>query len=331
MLVAVVDGCGTLLIMAEDKPYTVKDRRRIDERGQRRQGQTVPGKREIHFKDIKDPLDSAFRYFRAQIEHLPGRDWPRSGEVRDLLRGFIISTQQLYAGTIILMADNRPKPLVLPAGVVARALVEGLGNLLAIVETPERAAAFLKDDYLNAIRKTEYYRERFGNTPGMEKELKHLADYARAMKLTPEEIADPEKRLKEWPMPRPLLKSHLTDERKQVFQEIYGFWYRSLSALAHHRLMALQVAVFTEEQPSEETFLMVKSVTAALAVSVALCVLSEVEDFCGLEPNLSLRAAWGQMRDAHEIVTTVYRIRYARLLKMDPLPSTSKSGAPPQP
>jgi hypothetical protein len=312
-----------------DKPYTVKDRRRIDERGQRREAQTIPGKREIRFKDVRDPLDSAFRYFRAQIERLPGRNWPRSGEVRDLLRGFVISTQQLYEGTILLMADNRPKPLVLPAGVVARALVEGLGNLLAIVEAPESAAAFLKDDYLNTFRKAEYYRERFGNTPAMEKELKNLADYARAMKLTPEEIADPENRLKEWPTPRPLLK-RLTGERKQVFEEIYRFWYRSLSALAHHRLTALQVAVFTEEQPSEDTFFMVKSVTAALAVSVALCVLSEVEDFCRLKPNLPLRAVWGQMRDAHDIIAAVYRIRYARLLKMDPPSSSAESGTPPQ-
>lgn len=318
--------------MAEDKPYTVKDRRRINERGQRREGQTVPGKREIHFKDIKDPLDSAFRYFRAQIERLPGRNWPRSGEIRDLLRGFIVSTQQLYAGTIILMADNRPKPLVLPAGVVARALVEGLGNLLAIAEAPDKAAGFLKDDYLNTFRKAEYYRKRFGNTPGMEKELKKLADYARGMKLTPEEIADPENRLEEWPTPRRLIrKGYLTGERRQVFEEIYDFWYRSLSALAHHRLMALQVAIFTEEQPNEETFFMVKSVTATLAVSVALCVLSEVEDFCRLEPNLPLRAVWGQMRDAHDIIASVYRIRYARLLKIDPQPSTGGSGAPPEP
>jgi hypothetical protein len=88
--------------MAE-KPYTVKDRRRIDERGRRRDAQIDPGKRVIHFKDVRDALDSAFRYFRAQVERLPGLGWPRSGEVRDVLRGFISSTQQLYAATIILM------------------------------------------------------------------------------------------------------------------------------------------------------------------------------------------------------------------------------------
>src|SRR5438105_1258710 len=169
-----------------DKPYTVRDRRRVDSRGRRRQELSVAGKRGIHFKDVRDPLDSAFRYFRAHVEHLPGRRWPRSGEMHDLLRGFIISTQQLYAATILLMADDRPQPLVMPAGVVARALVEGLGNLLAILEAPATAPAlFLKDDYLNTFRRARYQQERFGNTPGYENEARKLAQYGRAMKLSP--------------------------------------------------------------------------------------------------------------------------------------------------
>jgi hypothetical protein len=198
-----------------DKPYSVNDRRRIDEKGRRREEPKIAGKHEIHFQDIGDALHSAFRYFRAQIEHLPGRGWPKSGDVRDLLRGFTISTQQLYAATIMLMADNRPKPLVMPAGVVARALVEGLGNLLAILEKPESAPAlFFRDDYLNASRRVRYYEERFGSRPGIEKEKRMLAEYARAIKLSPEEIADPEKNLVEWPTPRRLLRQErLTGER----------------------------------------------------------------------------------------------------------------------
>ena len=299
------------------KPYTVKDSRRVDARGRRREALKIAGKREIHFEDIRKPLDSAFQYFRAQVEHLPGRRWPRSGEIHALLRGFIVSTQQLYAATILLMADDRPKPLVMPAGVVARALVEGLGNLLAILEAPDTAVGlFLRDDYLNSFRRARSLQERFGSTAGIEKEARNLKQYAQALKLAPNEVADPEKHLREWPTPRRLL-SQLTGERREVFQEIRNCWYRWLSALAHHRLTALNAAVFTEEQPSEQTFLMVKSVTATLAISVALCVLSEVEDFCGIPPNPPLRAAWERMRDADEIIKAIYRMRYARLLQMD--------------
>lgn len=152
--------------MAE-KPYTVKDRRRIDARGKRREAVKIPGKRELHFKEVQDSFDSAFAYFRAQVERLPGRNWPRSGQLRDLLRGFIISTQQLYAATILLIADNRPKALVMPAALVARALVEGLGNLFAILEDPQRASLdFLKDDFRHAVGRIRYYRERWPEWTG---------------------------------------------------------------------------------------------------------------------------------------------------------------------
>jgi hypothetical protein len=174
---------------------------------------------------------------------------------------------------------------------------------------------FLKDDYLNTSRRIRYLQERFGNTPGHDKEARKLAAYARAMKLTRAEISDPEKTLKEWPTPHRLLK-RLTGERRHVFEEIYRFWYRSLSALAHHRLTALQAAVFTEEQPNEETFIMAKSVTATLAVSVVLCVLSEIEVFCELPANTPLRAAWEKVRGIDDIIQAVYQKRYGRLLGM---------------
>ena len=302
-----------------EKPFTVKDTRRVDEKGRRRVPFEIAGKRPVDFKSIRDPLDSAFRYFRAQLEHMPGDRWPRSGEMPALLFGFVVSTQQLYAATILLMADNRPKPLVMPAGVVARALVEGLGNLMAILEAPDTATAlFLRDDFRNTALRARYLKQRFGSSPGQKEEERKLADYGRAMKLSPTEMSDPEKALKEWPTPRPLLK-RLTGERHQVFDEIYRFWYRSLSALAHHRLTALQAAVFTEEQPNEETFVMVKSVTATLAVLVVLCVLSEIEDSCGFQPNAPLRVAWKQVGWTHDIIQAAYDKRYRRLLKMDPI------------
>jgi len=302
--------------MSQKTHYTVKDTRRVDARGQRRVPVEIPGKRRIDFKEIRDSLDSAFRYYRAQLEHLPGSRWPRSGEIVDLLRGFVISTQQLYAATILLMADNRPKPLVMPAGVVARALVEGLGNMLGILESPDTAPAlFLRDDYRNTARRVGYFHKRFGASPGLEAEKRKLTEYGRALKLSPGELSDPEKTLKEWPTPYPLLK-RLSGERRQVFEEIYRFWYSALSAMAHHRLIALQAAVFTEDQPDEDTFIMAKSVTATLAVSVVLCVLSEIEDFCRFKPNAPLRAAWEQVRWTHDIIQSVYEKRYRRLLGM---------------
>jgi hypothetical protein len=301
-----------------EKPFTIKDSRRVDEKGRRRIPLEIAGKRPTDFKTIREPLDAAFSYYRAQLEHMPGQRGPRSGEMASLLFGFVVSTQQLYTATILLMADNRPKPLVMPAGVVARALVEGLGNLMAILEAPDSAPAlFVRDDFRNTALRTRYLKQRFGTSPRHETDERKLADYGRSMRLSADEMADAEKALKEWPMPRRLLK-RLSGERRLVFDEIHQFWYRSLSALAHHRLSALQVAFFTEAPESnEETSVMVKSVTATLAVLVALCVLSEIETFCDFQPNASLRVGWEQVRWTHDIIQAVYDERYRRLLKMD--------------
>ncbi len=252
-----------------EKPYRFRDHRRVGSRGERLNQSPPPGLRVIHFRDIDKALKAAFDYSRAQVERLDNRkaSWPRTGKVRDLLRGFIVSTQQLFAGTVGLMADNRPKQLVLPAGIVARALVEGT-----------------------------------------------------ALGLSTNEMADPAGLLK-WPTPGRLLERtqspRLKGERRSVFEEVYGFWYGSLSAYSHHRLSALQLAIYTEEQPDETTFAMAKSTTASLAVLVALCVLSEVEAFCGLVPSQRLRDAWSLVRDVDDVVQAVYRLRYGRLLGVE--------------
>ena len=312
------------------KPYVVTDRRRVGARGQRRDPPNMRGRRQVEFIEIRDPLDTAFKYFRAQIEHaLPHSTWPRSGELPAILRAFIISTQQLYASTIILMADNRPKQLVMPAGVLARALVEGLGNLFALLEDPGATASFLRDDYLNTSRKVAYYEKRFAGqaaiASAIAKEKVNLTQYARGMGLSQSEIDHPEN-LEEWPTPGRLLRSkkppRLAGERRKVFEECHNFWYRSLSAFAHHRLTALQIALHTEEQVDEESLILARSATANLAVVVSLCVLSEVEHHCDFAPCSPLRVTWERIRDLDDLTKMIYGLRYARLLGMSPIVPT---------
>jgi hypothetical protein len=269
---------------------------------------------------------SSFRYVRAQIEHLPGKtQWPRSGHMPDILRAFVISTQQLYEGTINLISDKRPTAFVLPAAVVTRALVEGLGNLLALVEDPVASVPlFMRDDYLHMHLKTKYNGQRFPKRAPYAKEVIKLQQYADGMGLTAAELADPEKHLGRWPTPGRLLTQtkapRLTGDRRKVFKEIYDFWYGTLSGYAHHRLTALQLALFADEQFAEETFLMIRSVTAFLATQASLCVLSEVEHAAGIPVCTHLRAAWERFRDMDDITQSVYSMRYATLLGMTSTP-----------
>ena len=79
---------------------------------------------------------------------------------------------------------------------------------------------------------------------------------------------------------------------------------------------ALQFAVYTEEQPNEETFVMMRSVTTSLAIVVELCVLSEVEAFFQFAPSTELRVAWETVRGVDEITEALFATRYGKLLGM---------------
>ena len=58
---------------------------------------------------------------RADGRLQPGKAW-------DLLRGFLIAAMQTYASICILLAEKRPKRLMLQADVLNRALFEILAN-----------------------------------------------------------------------------------------------------------------------------------------------------------------------------------------------------------
>src|SRR6266851_4819795 len=74
----------------------------------------------------------AFYDEHLRRDAMDGRLRPR--EAWDLLRGFLIATMQTYASICILLAEKRPKPLMLQAGVLSRALFEILATVLGILE-----------------------------------------------------------------------------------------------------------------------------------------------------------------------------------------------------
>ena len=71
---------------------------------------------------------------RASGRLQPGRAW-------DLLRGFLIAAMQTYASICMLIAEKRPKRLMLQADVLNRALFEILATVLGILEGSRAARA----------------------------------------------------------------------------------------------------------------------------------------------------------------------------------------------
>jgi hypothetical protein len=52
------------------------------------------------------------------------------------MRGFLISGEQTYAAIRLLLADKRPKRLMLQGSILCRSLLETLANVLALSQAP---------------------------------------------------------------------------------------------------------------------------------------------------------------------------------------------------
>src|SRR5438132_5073347 len=79
-----------------------------------------------------------------------------------LLRGFLIAAMQTYAGICLLLSKERPKPLMMQAGVLNRALFENLATVLSLTETPERAEILLRESIKMYATQYKRFFERFG-------------------------------------------------------------------------------------------------------------------------------------------------------------------------
>jgi hypothetical protein len=304
-----------------NKPPIVIDRRRVDDHGRRRNSDRPRSKRpEVEFRDMHEPLKDAFRIIRAQLEHLPeAQQWPRTRELPAIARGFVISMRQCDLALVSLIADARAEQFVFPAGAIVRVMLEGTANLMAILEDPEPAIrAFARDDYRSQRRRMAYQEKRFDHSYAREE--RKLRAYAADLGLSEGEIADPNS-ITPWPSPGEFLTRtkppRLGDDRKVVFQELYRFWYPAFSEMSHHLMTAIQLAIFSEEQPNEETFALAKSQTATLGVLTSLCVLAEIETFFHLATCVPLRVAWERVRTMDKLCTAVYEGRYRRLLNTE--------------
>lgn len=83
-----------------------------------------------------------------------------------LLRGFLIAAMQTYASICLLLSKKRPKPLMMQAGVLGRAIFENLATVLALTEKPEERALILMRESIRMFAvKYKREREQFGNEP----------------------------------------------------------------------------------------------------------------------------------------------------------------------
>jgi hypothetical protein len=303
--------------------YKVVDRRRVTAAGAR----PVPPKPgdlpSISHKSILGPLMKAVRDFNEHVRRgsedgslAPEQFWVT-------VRGLLISSEQTYAAICILVAGNRPKTLPLQAAILSRALLESLGNLLALSEDPvKRSFGFGCDGYRSLFDEHQKLKAAFGKVAKWKSWLagneRLLKVHAGLLGLTSEQAKNPGKHLPQrWPTPGGLLnkkKPMLTGTKRAAFQQVYDFWYATLSGYAHQRFRALSAAFLSDDPSLQWSPGRIESNVVSEATLFLLCILSEVEALGGFEPNVHLRAAWERVRPLDDMAETMVKLRYGKLL-----------------
>jgi hypothetical protein len=244
----------------------------------------------------------------------------------DLLRGFLTAAMQTYAGICILLADKRPKPLMLQAGVLNRALFEILATAFGILEDPApRTNMLLRESHKAQAERYQYLRARWGTDPDWRKYLtvyeKGLAMIGATLGLAPDDALSGGAITDEWPTPglmiygRPSRKilPFISGERREVLKEIYEYHYPHQSAQAHGRVAAMAVALLVENPESQWNPGAGESDIVSTALLFVACLLSELEAVGGYVPHPKLLELWSYLRDMDGEAKELWALRYAAL------------------
>ena len=266
---------------------------------------------------------NATRYFKEHVRRGTEDGSLTPEHLWVTVRGLLISSDQTYAAICILVADRRPKTLPLQAAILSRALLEALGNLLALSEDPvKRSLRFGCDGYRSLFDEQEKLKAAFGKVPKWKTWLAGneglLKVHAGLLGLTSQQAANPEKHLPQrWPTPGGLLnkkKPMLTGTRLAAFKQVYDFWYATLSGYAHQRFRALSAAFVSDDPSLQWSPGRIESNVMSEATLFLLCILSEVEVLGRFEANVNLRAAWERVRPLDDMAETMVKLRYGKLL-----------------
>ena len=299
--------------------FKVVDRRRVTLAGSRPEPPKPDDLPSISHKTIDGPLMKASRYFKEHV-HRNSEDGSLQPELFWItVRGLLISGEQTYAATCVLLA--RTKALPLQASILVRSLLEALGNLLALSEDPQkRSFLFGCDGYRSAFEEHERLKADFGNVPKWKDWLTRseqlLDNHATLLGLTARQTKDPAKHLPQrWPTPGGLLRKRMLSGTKlAAFKQLYDFWYATLSGYVHQRLRALSAALITDDTSLQWSPGRIESNVVFEATLFLLCILSEVEVLGGFPPNVNLRVAWERVRALDDMAGTMVKVRYGKLL-----------------
>lgn len=280
----------------------------------------------VPHKLLNDNLEVVFKFYR---EHLrrdvdAGRLTPADPWV--MVHGFLIAAMQTYASICILLADNRPKRLMLQAGVLNRSLFEIMATVVALTEDlVPRAQILVRESYKDHARRHELWTKRFSSDP---KWTQHLAVSREFLTTMPEKIGLPAELAQkpaaipdEWPTPgvmvygrsRGKVRPFVSGSRRAVLKEIHESYYAELSAQAHGRMASVALAMLVDDPALQWNPGYGESEIITSALLFLACILSEIEHAGGYAHHRKLAELWTYLRELHDEAKELWRLRYEEL------------------
>lgn len=266
------------------------------------------------------------------LEHLErdtkaGRLAP--SEPWQLLRGFLLAAMQSYASICVLLAEKRPKRLMLQAAVLNRALFEILGTTFGLLEEPgSRARALLREAHKANVTHYQFLLSRWGSTPHWQEYLDvfktGLITMGTGLGLSRDDALNPNAISEEWPTPGVMIYGRpsrgtppfISGARREVLKEIYQFHYPQLSAQAHGRIAAMAVAALVDKPENQWNPGYGESHIALTAILFLTCLLSELQNAGEFRKHPKLAELWAYLNDMDEEAKELWKLRYEEIVKI---------------
>ena len=148
----------------------------------------------------------------------------------------LLLSGQSFGAAITLVKDEAGDRIYpVQSEILARSILEGLGVVLALRESPEEGARLHSLDWLRHLR-SNCATKTFtlaGETwvAWAHVEWQMIQTLRAALRVTPEEW----EKLPSWPRPSKLTPRYLTGSAAAAWELLYFVWYSDLSIAAHQK------------------------------------------------------------------------------------------------
>jgi hypothetical protein len=285
----------------------------------------------VSFSLFRDPLDTLLTALTNEIE----REFPKKFSAVRGLQPFLLIliavTRNTYDAIRFLVADipkdSRPKAEYgLATAPLVRTLADLLSTLVFMSENFTKRADWFHRAGWRELR--EDYDRHLNEYGSLTEWIPYLTNYsteldalATRIGITPAEASSPGE-IDYWPTPPQMLaKDSPIQPHKRVFLEYVRDWlYRGLSQKSHmsgagishaHGLLLLK-----DEDGRQERLEKFKSDAVFTAITLVLCLCSELNSICGFSHDSQLSYIWRLLNEHWGEAKDLFDRRYMALVKV---------------